>query len=148
MNESTLFFPITLLVFISIIDELMFWIPDVFILSLVGYRLTQPLSGDHLVSIGITGILLYSLKKIADGKIHRPSMGGGDVKLILCCSSFLAPEALGYFFFLSGILGILSYLLRYGLRKGGSFPFATDISIGFLVSLKSQKVLEILDHLV
>jgi prepilin signal peptidase PulO-like enzyme (type II secretory pathway) len=147
MNDETLFFPVTLLIIISFIDWATYQIPDLLVLSLVGYRLTQPFSVSHLISLFVTIIVCVSIQKIASTRIKRQVIGGGDIKLILWCSSFLHPEQLGTFFFLSGIFGILCHVLRYGVKRGDYFPFAPALSMGFLLSLKKPEILQILYQL-
>jgi leader peptidase (prepilin peptidase)/N-methyltransferase len=63
----------------------------------------------------------------------QDGFGWGDVKLMLVSGSYLGLSSLPIFFFIAGIIGIITALIWRSLKKGLIFPFGPALAISMAI---------------
>ena len=88
-------------------------IPDGLVLALgvCGVYSVWPDVAEALIAPYIIAGLLFCVKVLLDKRYKTTTLGWGDVKLSAVCGFFFPIESLGLFFFIMGMVGMLSCLI-------------------------------------
>lgn len=128
------------LVVLSIIDFRHYIIPDSinFVALILGILYQINLNAELLhffigpvVFLGIALFLRWFIKKWK----KKEGLGMGDVKFFVVAGIFLKLELLAIFFFIAGLVGLLTALLWKITGKGDRFPFGPSLAVSLLVLL-------------
>lgn len=94
----------------------------------VGFQILE-----GIVVLSVMLLVSYLFEKFT----KKPSLGGGDIKLIAVCCLFFNTKAFLEFVFLACIIGVGSSVLDKDRESG--FPFAPAIAVAFVfVFIKSN----------
>lgn len=131
------------LVTITIVDLMIFIIPDscvaiLFICGLFYIPIHGLIYWQQFANAIICAGLFFTLGWIVSKIKNTEALGFGDVKLIFVFSLFLEWFYMPVLFMLAGILGLITYTIRYYMTKpkqGTSFvfAFAPPLSVGFFL---------------
>lgn len=78
---------------------------------------------------GLMFIVSFILTKVK----KRQALGRGDLKFLAAAGLFLGVPALPYYLALSGLLGLLTALLKGKGKSGGAFPFGPALIISLYI---------------
>lgn len=81
-------------------------------------------------AIAFLGSLLFVL--ILDFILKRPTMGGGDIKLLAMIGAFVGPYPLGFIIIASAVIGLVFALMNRN-KENQEFPFGPSIVLATLV---------------
>lgn len=120
-------------------------IPDILqiilIINAVSLNLIeQSLNMDKFIG-GVAGLLIGITLKLGFLKFsNKDALGIGDIKLMGIVGLYIGIYSLPIFFFISGLLGIITgYIWKY-LDKGNIFPFGPALAISLAICLLVPKI--------
>lgn len=90
---------------------------------------------EGIVVLTVMLLLSYLFEKYT----KKPSIGGGDIKLIAVCCLFFNTRAFLEFIFLACIIGVGSSVLDK--ERDSGFPFAPAIAVAFVVVFIKSNIL-------
>lgn len=88
-------------------------------------------------------ILKYGFKVF----MRKDGLGLGDVKFFAVSGLYLTPEFVSSFFFLSGIIGVLTAIVWKLMKKGDVFPFGPSLAMALYLLIVFPKTMNVSNYL-
>lgn len=127
---------------IMIIVDLEFKIiPDrlQFVMALIAifyWYFVSPLTITEVLSaIGVVLAMSLGLRALFSWWKKREALGLGDVKFFVIVAIFLGLMPIPFFFFMSGIIGLVFGMIWRTIKKDVEFPFGPAIAISLFINL-------------
>ena len=95
---------------------------------------------DVIISIFVVLAMSLGLRALFSWWKKREALGLGDVKFFVTVCIFLGLEPIPFFFFLSGVIGLVFGLAWRKITKDIEFPFGPAIAISLFVNLLYPKL--------
>tara|TARA_B100000614_G_scaffold78876_1_gene70416 strand:+ start:991 stop:1653 length:663 start_codon:yes stop_codon:yes gene_type:complete len=121
---------------IALYDFEYFLVPKIYLLFLLLISCAFVVMQGYLINVIFASVItsiIFAMKLILDYIKKEETFGLGDVFVIFCLGLFFQPFSFSLILFLSSILGLLIFALRFILlNKEKKIPFATIMAIGAL----------------
>ncbi|MFQ5678936.1 MAG: prepilin peptidase [Gemmatimonadota bacterium] len=130
---------LALLLTIALIDARHYLIPDALSLGgLVAGIALAPLPGPPGLLASATGaaagfVVLYGVALLGDRLFKKPSMGGGDIKMMAMVGAFLGPVGAMLTIFLGALTGSVIFG-PISLKTGKLVPFGVFLALGAAIT--------------
>ncbi len=79
--------------------------------------------------------------------MKKDGLGLGDVKFFAVSGLYLIPDAVASFFFLSGIIGVLTAIVWRLMKKGDVFPFGPSLAMALYLLIVFPRTMNISNYL-
>ena len=121
---------------IALYDFEYFLVPKIYLSFLLLISCAFVVMQGYLINVIFASVItsiIFAMKLILDYIKKEETFGLGDVFVIFCLGLFFQPFSFSLILFLSSILGLLIFALRFILlNKEKKIPFATIMAIGAL----------------
>src|SRR6185312_2751194 len=119
-------------------------IPPAIILNYLEHKSMLSMAGGALAALTIGIVLRYFIHM---WKKQDP-LGMGDIKFMAVSGLYLGINNLPIFFFIAGILGVLTAVIWGLLNKGKIFPFGPALAVSLFITLLIPNADQVLVNLI